>query len=285
MTAPAAAPPRWSRVIVTRPAGEAEVWVEALRPGGWPAVSLPLIEIGAPRDPAVLEHLRGAQGHWSRWDALMFVSAAAVQHFFVGIVAGAGVPGSATRFWAPGPGTARVLGAALQRLGVDTARIDQPPADASQFDSEHLWPVVSPQVQTGFRLLVVRGASASPDGVPSGGASGSGREWLIEQCRARGAEVETCVAYERHPPHWSPSQQALAVQASAQDSLWLFSSSEAVAHLREAMPGADWTRACALCTHDRIAEAARQAGFAQVFSSRPSLPDVLCVLESTQNSP
>lgn len=285
MTAPAALPHRWSRVIVTRPVGEAEAWVAALRASGWPALGLPLIEIGAPRDPAVLAHLHEAQLRWNRWDALMFVSAAAVQHFFEGVVADAGAPGSTTRFWAPGPGTARVLGAALQRLGEDTDRIDQPPADAPQFDSEHLWPVVSPQVKSGVRLLVVRGASAPAEGPPPGGVSGSGREWLIEQCRARGAAVDTCVAYERHPPRWSPTQQALAVQASTLNSLWLFSSSEAVTHLREAMPGADWTRASALCTHDRIAATAREAGFAQVFSSRPSLSDVLGVLESTQSPP
>ena len=70
------------------------------------------------------------------------------------------------------------------RLGLGPDRIDQPPADAPQFDSEHLWPVVSSQARPGARVLVVRGVSASADGVPAGGAEGSGREWLLEQVKA-----------------------------------------------------------------------------------------------------
>ncbi len=279
MAGHAAVPSRWSRVIVTRPAGEAGAWVAALQAQGWEAHSLPLIDIGAPRDPQVLARLRDAQARWSHWDALMFVSTAAVQHFFDGVLPDGGAHGTGTRFWAPGPGTARALSEALQRLGLGPDRIDQPPADAPQFDSEHLWPVVSSQARPGARLLVVRGVSTSADGVLLGGADGSGREWLLEQCRARGAEVNTCAAYERHAPRWSPSDRALAGQGG----LWLFSSSEAVAHLRAAMPTTDWSHAAALCTHERIAAAVRAAGFAHVFTSRPSLPDVLTALESVRS--
>lgn len=279
MAGHAAVPPRWSRVIVTRPAGEAGAWVAALQAQGWAAHSLPLIDIGAPRDPQVLARLRDAQAHWSRWDALMFVSTAAVQHFFDGAAPAGGTHRTGTRFWAPGPGTARTLSVALQRLGLGPERIDQPPADALQFDSEHLWPVVSSQARPGARLLVVRGVSTSADGATMGGIEGSGREWLMEQCRARGAEVEACAAYERHAPRWAPSDRALAEQ----DALWLFSSSEAVAHLWTAMPATDWSRAGALCTHERIAAAARAVGFVHVYTSRPSLPDVLVALESVRS--
>lgn len=279
MAGRAPVPPRWSRVIVTRPAGEAGAWVAALQARGWAAHSLPLIDIGVPRDPQVLARLRHAQSRWSDWDALMFVSSAAVQHFFNDVVADGEAHRARTRFWAPGPGTARVLAGALQRLGLGPDRIDQPPADAPQFDSEHLWPVVSSQVRPGARVMVVRGVSASADGSLSGGAEGSGREWLLEQCRARGAQVDSCAAYERHAPRWSASDRALTVH----DGLWLFSSSEAVANLQTAMPGTDWSQAAALCTHERIAAAARAAGFVHVHISRPSLPDVLLALESMRS--
>lgn len=279
-------PARWTRVIVTRPAGEADAWVAALGARGWAACSLPLIDIGPPRDPAVLEHLRHAQRHWTSWDALMFVSAAAVEHFFRDLAPDPGAPQRVSpRWWAPGPGTARALAVALQRIGVPADCIDQPPADARQFDSEHLWPVVSPQVGPGMRLLLVRGASQSAAGTTLGGLAGSGRDWMMEQCRARGAQVDACAAYERHPPRWSADQWALARQASATGHLWLFSSSEALAHLCAALPGTDWSAVGALCTHDRIADAARQAGFGEVFRSRPSLPEVLATLESTRSSP
>ncbi|MGM9428004.1 uroporphyrinogen-III synthase [Hydrogenophaga sp. MI9] len=278
-------PTRWSRVFVTRPRDEGSAWVDALRERGWPALSLPLIDIGAPRDPAALAALAQARVDWPEKDALMFVSAAAVQHFFAERPTAFRHSGSRTRFWSPGPGTARALARALAPLGVAASRIDAPPADAAQFDSEHLWPVVEAQVHPGLRLLVVRGASTSADGEAAGGATGSGREWLLDRCREKGALVERCVAYERHAPRWSDAQRAEALAGTEADSLWLFSSSEAVAHLVAALPAADWSHAQALCTHERIAQAARDAGFGSVFSSRPALDDVLRSLESLQSLP
>jgi uroporphyrinogen-III synthase len=65
----------------------------------------------------------------------------------------------------------------------------------------------------------------------------------------------------------------------------LFSSSEAVAHLRGALPSTDWSRASALCTHHRIAQTAQAIGFGQVIDSRPALDDVLRALESAQSPP
>ena len=135
----------------------------------------------------------------------------------------------------------------------------------------------------GARLLVVRGASTGADGLASGGASGSGREWLMARCRERGARVEACVAYERHAPDWTAQQRSEALAASGPVSLWLFSSSEAIDHLRGALPSADWSQAQALCTHGRIAQAAQSIGFGDVIDSRPALDDVLRALESARS--
>lgn len=284
--APALRPARWSRVIVTRPADEAAVWGRALCERGWPALALPLIDIGPPRAPDTLDALRRARADWPAFDALMFVSAAAVQHFFAGDAPSAGSPlVGPTRFWAPGPGTARALAEALSPLGIDASRIDAPPVDAAQFDSEHLWPVVREQMHEGARLLVVRGASIQVDGQAQGGVPGSGRDWLMARCRERGARVDACVAYERRAPAWSAAQRAQALAASGPDSLWLFSSSEAIGYLRAALPGADWSQAQALCTHARIAQAAHEAGFGHVLTGRPALADVLGVLESARSLP
>ena len=283
--APPGPVPGRPRLIVTRPEPEASAWADELKRAGWMAEVLSLIEIGRPHDTAARDALREVRSTWHRMDALMFVSAAAVQHFF-----GAEPPlvpppaGNRTRFWAPGPGTARAVAKALGAWGLDAARIDAPAADAAQFDSEHLWPVVAPQAKPGTRLLVVRGHSTDGDD-PAARVRGNGREWLMEQCRARGMAVSTCVAYERRPASWSDAQRARAQKAKGRDSLWLFSSSEAVALLTHALPDADWSQARALCTHDRIAEAARQAGFGEVFSSRPALADVLCAIESVISAP
>lgn len=274
------------RLIVTRPAAEAGAWVEALQAQGWPATALPLIEIAEPADAATAQGLHHWRAHWADMDALMFVSGAAVSHFFAGDVRPAPEAGLRTRFWAPGPGTARVLAQALKPLGLDAGRIDTPPADAAQFDSETLWPVVASQVQTGRRILLVRGVSLDtvPEHAPSP-LAGSGRDWLIRQCEAAGAQVQACVAYERRAPVWSGEAQQLALQAAAAGSVWLFSSSEALDHLLAAGLQTDWSQAEALVTHPRIAQRARSSGFARVMETRPALPDVLRALESGWTRP
>lgn len=211
--------------------------------------------------------------------AAMFVSGAAVSHFFAGMepaqvgdrLAAGPAP---TRFWAPGPATA----AALQEVGVPVDRIDAPARDAPQFDSETLWPIVAPQLHARARVLMVRGISA---GAPLDVVPGSGRDWLIHQCLAAGARVEACVAYERRPPVWTSGQQALARAATGPDVAWLFSSSEALANLQTLVPMADWQHTFALVTHPRIAQSAQAAGFGHVVTSRPALRDVMLGLEST----
>lgn len=281
---------RLERLIVTRPAQEAANWVGALQAQGWPAHSLPLIAIAEPEDPATRAALAHWRTHWTQADAIMFVSAAAVQHFFASGVSAPGDGVFHTRFWAPGPGTGRALADALGRLGVDAGRIDTPPADAAQFDSEALWPVVADQVRPGVRVLIVRGlsetpATSAPEEAGAGTIAGSGREWLIRQCEAAGARVEACVAYERRAPAVTGHGLTLVSVAAGPGSVWLFSSSEALAHLCAIQPQPDWSQAAALATHPRIAATARRAGFGRVLESRPSLPDVLHALESNWSRP
>ena len=114
---------------------------------------------------------------------------------------------------------------------------------------------------------------------------GHGRDWLMAQCQAAGAEVEACVAYERCTPALSPDEMAQAAAAAESGSLWLFSSSEALQHLQRVLPGTDWSASSALVTHPRIAQAARSAGFLDVQESRPSLDDVVRALESHWSPP
>lgn len=271
---------RLGPVVVTRPEPEAGAWVEVLRSQGWAAQAWPLIHIGDPQDPALRHALAHWRAQWPACDGLMFVSGSAVQRFMNSpdLVRPAITP--ATRFWAPGPGTARVLAHALGALGLPADRIDSPPSDAAQFDSEHLWPVVQSQVGPGKRILVVRGRSDGQADAPEGGLAGHGRDWLLARCREAGAQVEVCVAYERRPAVFdTPALQRLA-GLSAPGSVWLLSASEAVAALPGRAVGIDWSGACAVVTHPRIAETAQALGFGRVVQARPVLPDVLRVLES-----
>lgn len=263
---------RVRRIVITRPEPDATRWVQALTDRGWVAEALPLLRIDEP----ALAHDRESLAHWRRaWpsqDALMFVSAAAVQRFFADTVDPG--PGHA-RFWAPGPGTARALLQALWPLGIGEERIDMPPREAAQFDSEHLWPVVAQQMGPERRLLVVRGASGAGD---PGALPGQGREWLIDQCRNAGAEVQACVAYQRRIADLGEAERAQAQAASGAGHVWLISSSEALQALQGLWPAG--LAATALVTHPRIAEAARVFGFARVLQARPTLADVMRALES-----
>lgn len=274
------------RVIVTRPAREAQDWVQALRQAGWLAVALPLIEIAPAPEPdavrAAWSQLNASPRHWL---SLMFVSANAVEGFFAACPAGMSPLASSPIWaWATGPGTARALAAA----GWPAARVVVPPEDAPQFDSEALWARVAGQVGSGSRVLIVRGADAQDlrdthahgsDLARSGvelASAGAGRDWFARQVLEAGGQVDFVASYQRCPPRWAQQELELASACAATpgSAVWLFSSSEAVRNLRSLLPEQDWGAARALVTHERIARAARDAGFVDVAVSRPALADV-----------
>jgi uroporphyrinogen-III synthase len=257
------------RIIVTRPAQDAQRWVRGLSAHGLQAVTLPLIDI-APAAHA--QPVQQAWQHWADYQAAMFVSGNAVTHFHASnqpltsvLSARAAIK---TRAWATGPGTV----AALHHAGVPATLIDAPEATAGQFDSEALWRIVAPQVHPGSRILVVRGSDHT--------GAAAGRSWLAEQLAAAGAQLDTVVAYERRLPLWAADQTTLAQQACSDGSVWLFSSSEAIAHLHSLLPGQDFRAARAVATHARIAQAARSAGFGVVCESLPLLERIVASIES-----
>jgi uroporphyrinogen-III synthase len=251
------------RVVVTRPAAEAADWVSGLRAAGFDPVSLPLISIGPAADK---DAIREAWKRLPAYRAAMFVSANAVRGFF------GARPAHATftpRAWATGGGTH----AALVAAGVPSAQVDAPPADSARFDSEALWEVVRGQVNTGDRVLLVRG------GRP-GDAQAVGRDWLEERLIENGALPDALLAYVRARPELSVADQAVASESLRDGSVWVFSSSQAIANLLAVLPGADTSQARAVATHPRIAHAAREAGFAVVRVSRPPIRAVIADLES-----
>jgi len=252
-------------VVVTRPQDQADPWVSALSARGWPTLALPLVAITDPMNDQGLRHWRA---HWPQVDAVMVVSAAAVRAFVNGPAAmGAGQ--AATRWWAPGPATALALSQALPRWGVALDRIDQPVAHAEQFDSESLWAQVATQVSPGDEVLVVAG--------------GNGRDWLAERCSERGAQVHRCTAYARQVPTQTPQWLEALAQAQRQGQIWMFSSAQALEHLKACTLGHDWSRTTALATHPRIAQSAQTMGFGRVWVCRSSLDDAIQTLESKQH--
>jgi uroporphyrinogen-III synthase len=288
------APPfsKWGtkvKVIVTRPRLEAESWVKQLRALHFDAIALPLINIGAPPDNG---DVAKAWRHLPQYRAVMFVSSNAVRYFYQLNTPSAGVfvayeaiknivnsqdKTAKTRMWATGPGTRE----ALLAQSVPGDLIDSPDSDAAQFDSEALWGRVQHQVKPGDKVLIVRGSSL--DSKDADGVAMNGRPWLADQLMAAGAQVDIVVSYQRSAPVFGTLELELMTQAAADKSVWLLSSSEAVANLvvnLKAIPELNLSQARAIATHPRIAHAARKAGFGVVYESRPLLVDVAASIES-----
>ena len=264
------------RVIVTRPQQEAQQWVQQLQQASFDALALPLIHVSAAPDVhAVQKVWHGLAG----FDAVMFVSGNAVDHFFALKPVGVQVIGSAQgspRIWVTGLGSYAAL---TQRAGVPAQCIDAPNAQSGQFDSEALWSVVSGQVKQGSKVLIVRGTGATQS---SDYAQGVGRDWLAQQIVQAGGAVEFVVAYQRVCPDFDNPHKELVSRAATDGSVWLFSSSEAVENLKSAFPVQQWQQAKSVVTHARIGRAASQAGFGLVLESRPVLADVMACLQTLQ---
>lgn len=247
-------------LIVTRPRAQAEGWVRELQALGQTASALPLIEIASLDDPAPL---RQAWLQLDRRALVMFVSANAVLHFFAAAPPGRRWPGGVLA-GSTGPGTS----AALRAAGVPAALLVQPDASEQPYDSEALWARLAGHDWAGRSVLVVRGED--------------GRDWLAETLRSRGATVDFVAAYRRRPPALGVGEQHLLQQAlqAPHAHLWLFSSSEAVGHLRALAPAADWSRSAAVASHPRIAQAAQAAGFGRVERALPSAAAVAALVRS-----
>jgi uroporphyrinogen-III synthase len=238
-----------------------------------------MIEIVAVADRAQIAQAWKVLG---RYDALMFVSSNAASHFFAArpaeLVSPWGSVNRAPRTWVTGPGSR----AALLAQGVPASHIDMPAPTAQSLDSEALWLQVQAQIQTGTRILIVRGDKAS-EGVEApvaGSASGQGRDWLAVQLQARGAQVDYVVAYARRPPQWTAEQRAIVEKSLQGHDVWVWSSAEALSNLLAAFPGQTWAGAKAVATHARIAQAARLAGFGKVALARPGLAALCASIES-----
>ncbi len=280
-------------VLVTRPEPQASQWAQAMQQAGLIAQPLPLMATQAPADTTPITrlwHELAAEATLPaprpRWRALMFVSPAAVQWFFAQRPLELRWPGwpSGTCLAAPGLGTAQALDQALSAWLPQPhgATLLHPPADAAQFDSEHLWPVLAPIDWAGQQVAILSGGDAE---------QARGRQWLTAQWQSAGARVATVLTYQRGPGVWSPDQARLATEAwqAPGAHLWLASSSDGLALLHThhlpglSPPSASPCLATAdhrlLATHPRIADSARAWGWQDIRLCAPTLASVIQALK------
>ncbi len=161
------------RVLVTRPAAQAERLAALIEQAGGEAIRFPALEIAPPRDGAALEHVLA---DITRFDLAIFISPNAVAHGLVSLKPHGGLPPKLT-VAAIGRGTAD----ALMQAGIVKAIV---PADGS--DTEALLALPQMNDIAGKRVVVFRGEG--------------GRELLGDTLRARGAEVTYAECYRRVRP-------------------------------------------------------------------------------------
>ncbi|MEY4765371.1 MAG: hypothetical protein RI907_2044 [Pseudomonadota bacterium] len=280
-------------VLVTRPEPQASRWAAALRQAGLQAHALPLMATQAAAQPGPVHalwrdlaaDLARPKPSTPRWRALMFVSPAAVQWFFQQRPAELPPLAWPADTWVacPGLGTAAAVQEALKHASGPAPTVLHPAADAEQFDSEHLWPVLAERDWSGQRVAIVSGGDAE---------QAQGRRWLTERWQAAGAEVVTVLTYQRGPAPWSPQQAQLARTAWLQPAshVWLASSSDALALLHThhlpalAAPAATEAQRATpghrlLATHPRIAENALTWGWQDIALCAPTLDAVVRSLQ------
>jgi uroporphyrinogen III methyltransferase/synthase len=189
------------RVLVTRPAEQAESLVERLQElGAWVSVQ-PAIEISEPSDWAPVD---AALEKLDQFEWLVFSSANGVRYLLERVCQAHGDLRrlGRVRLAAIGPGTSETL--AEYRLKADT----QP----AEFRAEALADALAPEAR-GRRFLLVRASR--------------GREVLAERLRAAGGIVEQIVVY-RSSDVTSPDGEVAAALAAGQID-WITVTSSAIA--------------------------------------------------------
>lgn len=229
-------------VVITRPAGTAGALMRRVRSLGGVPILLPGISLRAVDDEQAARHaLQAAAGD----QLIIFTSPAAVRH----ALALSSLQTTATVL-AVGQGTAR----ALRRHHVAGAVLTP-----ERQDSEGLLAHAALQDIRHRQVALI-------------GAAG-GRGLLREQLVARGATLREVHVYRRAPPRLDRRhlEQMQTLPASA---LVLLSSTEALDNLCRQLPSQVWARvsaATAVVSSERLATAAREAGFRRIVRAASAL--------------
>lgn len=229
-------------VVITRPAGTGSALARQVRRhGGVPVLLAGLSLRGVERPDEAAAALRLACGD----PLLIFTSPAAVR-----FAARLAPLRTRATVLAVGQGTAR----ALRRHGVANVL-----APVQRQDSEGLLDHPA--------LADLRGRRVALVGAPGG------RGVLREQLAGRGARLREVHVYRRGMPRWS-SRQLDALARLPRDARVLLSSAEALGNLQQGLPPEGFTRlrhGVAVASSERLAEAARQAGFSRVAVASSAL--------------
>lgn len=226
---------RGVRVLVTRPAHQAEPLVRLIERAGGEAVRLPTIEIVPPANSAAWQSILD---RLNDFDFAIFVSRNAVQQALPAMRTHGLPPG--LRLAAVGSGTAGML----TEAGLAPALVP-----AGRFDSEALLELMPDSLVRGKKILIVRGEG--------------GRELLATSLHARGAQVTLAECYRRALPP-APDAGALERMRRGEIDIMVVTSGEGLRNLVALAGDSARTRLFAtplLTVSARQAAVARELGF------------------------
>lgn len=226
-----------ARVLVTRPAGQADGLTAMLRAAGWETQHLPLLQIEA-IDP-LPDPARQRLLDLDRYDHLVFVSANAARIGLDRIAERWPQWPLGQQYWAVGESTALVL----QNAGLEVVRPDR------DMSSEGLLALPGLADVDGQRVLIVRGEG--------------GRQLIAETLRGRGASVDALCCYRRAPVAHAASELLASLEASPVD-LIMISSGEGLELLSRLLRPREHTNLAAitvLVPSPRVAALARELGW------------------------
>jgi uroporphyrinogen-III synthase len=246
------------RIVVTRPAEQAERLAREIEARGGHAVRFPVLAIFDADDPRPLQE---AAARIDEFDCAVFVSPNAAEKALAAITAHRPWPGHVAAA-AMGETSARTIA----RFGV--TRIVTP--QGGRFDSEAL--LARPEFATG----AMRGKHVA---IFRGDA---GRELLGETLEARGARVERIPCYRRGRPDLDAGPLRESLRRGTIDAVTV-TSSEGLRNLAAMVGAADEAalkRVPLFVAHQRIAEEARRLGFAEAIVTAPGDAGLLAGLEA-----
>ena len=227
---------RGVRVLVTRPAHQAETLVQKIQAAGGEAVRLPTIDIAPPASTVALNN---ALDRLPEFAFAIFISPNAVRQFLPLARARGDIP-SGLQLAAVGQGTLRTL----QEEGFDALL-----TPLERFDSESLLELLPSAVVAGKDILIVRGEG--------------GHKLLGESLSARGARVTYAECYRRVLPR-QPDAENLARLRRGEIDVLILTSIEGARNLCTLVGESGRARLLAtpvVVVSERLATTCRELGF------------------------
>lgn len=250
-------------VLLTRPAHRNQRLAQGLQREGITTISLPALQV-VPLIEQVPEDY--APGHF---DLVVFVSGVAAECYLRPLFQQEGCSWpSSTKIGTVGVSTRAAAQKLIHQFQDNAAELQwqHPPALQPNHDSEQLWAILQPKLDSIKKVLIVRGLS--------------GRDWLKDQFLQANIDVTPFAVYNRQPNRWPAQKLTLLRDAPNSQFVILVSSSESAEAIYTNMAQQHlldlWQRSIFVVIHERIEKRVqslyRRAGFKNTAVVKRCIP-------------